>query len=87
LLLTECWSLPVAESRVSFIALLFEAISAFGTVGLSMGVTPGLSDGGKVLIVLLMFVGRLGPLTMAVALTRRQDALRFRYAKADIMVG
>ena len=87
LLLTEDWSVSPQESRGHFLEFLFEAISAFGTVGLSMGVTPHLSKGGRLLIILLMFVGRLGPLTMAVALTRRKAGGRYRYAKGEIMVG
>jgi len=87
LLLTENWSLSPMESRGHFIQLFFETISAFGTVGLSMGITPHLTTGGRLLVVLIMFVGRLGPLTMAVALTRKGDSGRFRYAKGEVMVG
>ena len=75
------------ESRGHFIKLVFETISAFGTVGLSMGVTSQLTTTGRLFIILLMFIGRLGPLTMAVALTRRKPVGRFRYAKGEIMVG
>jgi len=87
LLLTEQWHLSPVESRGNFLPLLFETISAFGTVGLSMGVTTHLTTGGRLLIILLMFVGRLGPLTMAVALTRKKIKSRFRYARGEVMVG
>jgi len=87
LLLTEDHAVSPVESREQFIKLIFEAISAFGTVGLSMGVTPQLTVAGRLLIILLMFVGRLGPLTMAVALTRIGPRGRYRYAKGEIMVG
>ncbi len=89
LLLTEEGSIHVNDSRGNFLVLLFEAISAFGTVGLSMGVTNTLTVMGKILIIILMFVGRLGPLTMAIALTSRsgRQAVRFRYAMGEIMVG
>ena len=87
LLLTEDWSMSPDESRGHFIKLVFETISAFGTVGLSMGVTSQLTTTGRLFIILLMFVGRLGPLTMAIALTRRKPVGRFRYAKGEIMVG
>jgi len=87
LLLTENWSSSPGESRGDFVELLFEAISAFGTVGLSMGVTQQLTKGGRLLIILLMFIGRLGPLTMAVALTSRKGKGRFQYAKGEVMVG
>lgn len=66
--------------------LAFESVSAFGTVGLSTGVTPQLSTGGKLLIIALMFVGRVGPLTLAVVLARKVRA-RYRYAKEDVLVG
>jgi trk system potassium uptake protein TrkH len=72
-----------------FLAHMFEAVSAFNTVGLSMGLTPTLSVAGKVLTVLLMFIGRVGPLTFAAALVlaaQRRDA-QYRYAYEDVVVG
>lgn len=77
------------DGGVRFLAHMFEAVSAFNTVGLSMGVTATLSDGGKWLTVLLMFVGRVGPLTFAAALAaaaERQDTA-YRYAYEDVVVG
>ncbi|MDQ7040112.1 MAG: TrkH family potassium uptake protein [Rhodothermus sp.] len=72
----------------SFLKYLFEAYSAFGTVGLSMGVTPSLSTVGRWIIILLMFIGRVGPLTFAAALTmRRHRTPQFRYAYEDVVVG
>ncbi|ACY47046.1 TrkH family potassium uptake protein [Rhodothermus marinus] len=72
----------------SFLKYLFEAYSAFGTVGLSMGVTPSLSTTGRWIIILLMFIGRVGPLTFAAALTiRRHRTRQFRYAYEDVVVG
>jgi trk system potassium uptake protein TrkH len=70
----------------SFLALLFETFSAFGTVGLSTGVTPDLTPVGRIVIILTMFVGRLGPLTVAFALAQRRRAV-FRYPEEQIMVG
>jgi trk system potassium uptake protein TrkH len=58
----------------SLLAILFEATSAFGTVGLSMGLTSDLSTPGKVIIIITMFIGRLGPLTFAYALSQRKFA-------------
>lgn len=87
LTITEGWNASPVESRGEFFKLAFETISAFGTVGLSMDVTPGLSSGGRILVIILMFVGRLGPLTLAVALTGRRPRGRYRYAKGEIMVG
>ena len=72
-----------------FLSHLFEVVSAFNTVGLSMGVTGGLTSSGKVLLVILMFVGRVGPLTFAAALARRRRTGpgRFRWAYEDVVVG
>jgi trk system potassium uptake protein TrkH len=57
----------------SFVEIVFEAASALGTVGLSLGITGGLTEWGKIVITLLMFVGRAGPLTIGVALVRRAE--------------
>ena len=75
------------ESRGLFLELLFEVVSAFGTVGLSVGVTPQLSSVGKLILVLVMFAGRLGPLSIAVALTAREPRSRFQYAEENVMIG
>lgn len=79
---------PHAEARPQFIDLMFEAVSAFGTVGLSTGITPSLSPAGKMLLALLMFAGRLGPVTIALAAGRKAPGrVRFRYAEENVMVG
>ncbi|MGD8370978.1 MAG: TrkH family potassium uptake protein [Syntrophobacterales bacterium] len=75
------------ESRGLFLKLLFEVVSAFGTVGLSVGVTPQLSSIGKLILVLVMFAGRLGPLSIAVALTGKEPRSRFQYAEENVMIG
>ncbi|EWG11265.1 TrkH family potassium uptake protein [Cytobacillus firmus] len=67
--------------------LLFEVISAFGTVGMSLGLTPELSPVGKALISFMMFAGRVGPLTLAFALARRREKANFKYAEEKIMIG
>lgn len=69
-----------------FLPLLFEGISAFGTVGLSTGITPELTPVGRVIIIMTMFVGRLGPLTVAFALAERRRAA-FRHPEEQIIVG
>lgn len=71
----------------SFQSLHFEAMSALATVGLSTGITPDLSGPGKLLIVLAMFFGRIGPLMAAYALQRRQEARRYRFPEARINIG
>lgn len=70
-----------------FLVALFETTSAFGTVGLTMGLTPHLSAVGRVLIILTMFAGRLGPLTLACALAQRRRRSAVRYPEEKIMVG
>jgi trk system potassium uptake protein len=67
--------------------ILFETISAFGTVGLTTGITPGLSIVGKVIIILLMFIGRLGPLTLTSVLIRSRHVSNYRYPKDSIRIG
>ncbi|OME85099.1 Trk family potassium uptake protein [Paenibacillus sp. FSL A5-0031] len=71
----------------AFIKLLFEATSAFGTVGLSVGVTPELSLVGKIVIALTMFAGRLGPLTLAYALGPRTEKELYRHPEGKITIG
>ncbi len=71
-----------------FLQWMFEAVSAFNTVGLSMGVTSDLSSLGRLEIILLMFLGRVGPLTVASALSTKRDGERgFRFAYEEVMVG
>ncbi|MFP4302541.1 MAG: TrkH family potassium uptake protein [Spirochaetaceae bacterium] len=71
----------------SLVQTLFESVSAFGTVGLSTGITGELSRPGRYVIILLMFVGRVGPLTLLSASTTQEERLRVRYPTADISVG
>ncbi len=71
----------------SFVDQLFEAFSAFGTVGLSVGITPTLSALGQLLIIVTMFVGRLGPLTLALSLTQHRQIVRYRYAQEAVKIG
>jgi len=70
-----------------FLMILFEAASAFGTVGLSMGLTVQLSVAGKIIIILLMFIGRLGPLTLGYALGPKKERVLYRHAEGKIIIG
>ena len=77
----------LVTEQLPFLDLLFEAASAFGTVGLSTGVTPLLSVPGKLSIILLMYIGRLGPLTLALAMRARSSRLSLQYPQARVIVG
>ncbi|MDQ8735844.1 TrkH family potassium uptake protein [Paenibacillus sp. LHD-38] len=70
-----------------FLKILFEVTSAFGTVGLSLGLTPELSVIGKIIIACMMFIGRLGPLTLAYALTPKQEKELYKYPEGKIIIG
>ena len=86
LLLVEGY-LPPFQSRHLFVEYLFETVSAFGTVGLSMGITPNLNQAQKLAIILMMFAGRVGPLTLAFSLARRSSKKSLKYAEEGVMVG
>ncbi len=66
--------------------IVFEQVSAFGTVGLSTGITTSLSISGRLWIILTMFVGRLGPLTMAVWIVNKKR-VNVHYPKGEVMIG
>ena len=87
LLITESGDLPLKAGRGAFLELLFETASAFGTVGLSMGVTSSLTSWGKLILVLIMFTGRLGPLVIAMAIQSAPGRAQFRYAEERVMIG
>ncbi len=78
--------MTILEKDISLIDCLFEITSAFGTVGLSTGITPDLSDGSKVLSILIMYIGRLGPLTVA-SLWYFSRGERVSYPEGNIAIG
>lgn len=75
------------NASFGFVNLMFEAMSGLATVGLSTGITPDLSIPGKLVMFVAMFIGRLGPITAAYALQRRQQPARYRYPEAHIRIG
>lgn len=75
------------EPHIDPIKLIFEEVSAFCTVGLSTGITAGLSTVSKTVLIVSMFVGRVGTLTLAFALSARTDSTRYKYPTAHFMVG
>jgi trk/ktr system potassium uptake protein len=78
---------PSALQRGHFFAVTFEAVSAFGTVGLSMGITSALDSAAKLIIIFLMYVGRLGPLWLMDFLYHLPAAPPIRHAREELMVG
>lgn len=79
--------LVVVETDKPFHFLLFEQVSAFGTAGLSCNVTPELSYWGKVIIMLTMFMGRVGLVTFALAFSKRVVSNRYKYPEGNVLVG
>ena len=76
------------ETDQSFLAIFFEVISASGTVGLSLGITPFLSVAGKICVSLLMLSGRIGPLTLILAIGQQDSSKgEFEYPEGRIMIG
>ena len=78
--------LTLTESG-NFLDLLFETTSAFGTVGLTRGITSNLSNIGKIIISITMYLGRVGPLTMAFAFSEKQKQTLYRHCEGNIIVG
>ncbi|MBI4845118.1 MAG: TrkH family potassium uptake protein [Candidatus Omnitrophica bacterium] len=75
------------NKKTEFMDTIFEAISAFGTVGLSTGTTPFLSFWGKFIIICLMFIGRVGPLTLGIALQLKQrQKIIYEFPNEEIMI-
>lgn len=87
LLESEIGHAAFQKTQRHFIEILFETTSAFGTVGLSTGVTTTLTNVGKFVITLVMFLGRVGPLTVAVAVVKSASRRRYKYASETFLVG
>jgi len=81
--------LSLTEFGFEFLDILFETVSAFGTVGLSTGLTGDLSTAGKIIISITMFLGRLGPITVATAIAERHTGKKalIRYPEGKVFVG
>ena len=77
----------VVSQQRTFLAYLFETVSAFGTVGLSMGVTPELTTWGKGLIVMMMIIGRVGVLTFAYIIVGTGTTNGVEYSEENLMIG
>jgi len=75
------------DTANSFLQVVFEVISAFGTVGLSTGITSKFSSDGKVLLAIIMFVGRIGPFALISAITEKVKTANYEVANENIMIG
>jgi trk system potassium uptake protein TrkH len=87
LVLVSFMILGVIESRESSETIFFECVSAFGTVGLSSGFTAGLSTAGKIIIIVDMFFGRLGGLTIILSMTNRKIPNSIKYPDDRMLIG
>jgi trk system potassium uptake protein TrkH len=72
------------ESNMKLQQVLFEVVSAIGTVGLSLGITPDLDNLGKIIIVLLMFIGRIGPASLALATMTKAKQIKIKYPEGNL---
>lgn len=82
--------LSITEEALPFIDLTFEAFSAFATVGLSASITPLLTSVGKVIIIILMYIGRIGPITMVLMFAKRYSQMKGKdisYPQSDVLIG
>jgi trk system potassium uptake protein TrkH len=79
--------LTLTDPDVPFLYLLFDTVSALGTTGASTGITPDLSLAGKIMFMVAMFVGRLGPVTLALTLAPREEASIYRFARERVKIG
>jgi trk system potassium uptake protein len=86
LIIISLFFLSFTQSDFDFLKALFEEVSAFGTVGLSTGITPALTDSSKIIIITTMFIGRVGPLTLAMLL-RKSTVPKIMYPNANMMIG
>ena len=80
-------SLNITDGALAFLDLFFESVSAFGTVGLSTGVTSTLTHWGQLVLVAAMFVGRVGPFTMGIAMAQQGEGDRYRFATERVTIG
>lgn len=79
--------LSIAEVGATFEVILYEVLSAFGTVGLTQGITPSLTAVSKVTLTLIMYMGRVGPLTVMLALAGKQSKANVKYPEGKLLIG
>ncbi len=80
-------SLHSFDSKFTFQQVVFEVVSAFATVGLTTGITTGFSWDGRLIMTLIMFIGRIGPFALITAITANRKTTRYKIADENIMIG
>ena len=87
LIMVDVVLLSITEGGSSLEVILYEVFSAFGTVGLSQGITPFLSSPGKIIIAITMYLGRVGPITVMLALANLKPPAATRYPEDKLLIG
>lgn len=82
-----CFCLLITEKGFSFLSIFFESVSAFGNLGLTTGLTPLLSFSGKLFVIVTMVVGRIGPVSILLAMQKKHDVVEFTYPEERVMLG
>ena len=75
------------EPELEFLDVIFDTVSAFGTTGVSTGIIPDTGFASKVLFMVLMYVGRVGPVALALALAPEDDTEVYRFAQESVKIG
>ncbi len=86
-IVVTCTVTVIERDRFSFVDILYECVSAFATVGVSRGITEDLSTASKVVLSFTMFLGRVGPTTLALGIGRRAKKKKIRYAEGSLLIG
>lgn len=86
-ILLAIFLLSITDAKFGILKIAFETVSAFGTVGLSTGITPYFSISGKFILILCMFIGRIGTLTLVFALSSRVQTTSYKYPNTHLMIG
>jgi trk system potassium uptake protein TrkH len=87
ILFLSTFIISLAQPHFQMKSVIFEVFSAFGTVGLSLGITPKLNTLSKIVIILTMYIGRIGPLTLLWAFSRKKSLGRYEYLEETVMIG
>lgn len=80
------FTLSLIEPHASLLTITFECVSALSTVGSSLDFTPTMSTAGKLLVILMMFIGRVGALTFVNGLIKQEEKKKYRYPSDNIII-